>query len=86
LRRRIERAMKRIKTEIVIDFEKLHYATPKGIQALFSRKARSKKKGVEWRARLVNVGPALRQILAEIDAGSGSFEFADWKETHFPAQ
>jgi anti-anti-sigma regulatory factor len=77
LRKGIERTMKRIKAEIVIDFEKLHYATPKGIQALFSQKARSKKKGVEWRARLVNVGPALRQILAEIDASSGLFELAD---------
>jgi len=86
LRKGIERAMKRIKTEIVIDFEKLHYATPQGIQALFSQKAKPKKKGVEWRARLVNVGPALRQILAEIDAGSGLFEFADWKEKRFPAQ
>jgi radical SAM superfamily enzyme YgiQ (UPF0313 family)/anti-anti-sigma regulatory factor len=77
LRRRIETARKRIKAEVVIDFEKLHYATPKGIQALFSRNAKSRKKGVEWRARLVNVGPALRQILAEIDAGSGTFELAD---------
>jgi radical SAM superfamily enzyme YgiQ (UPF0313 family)/anti-anti-sigma regulatory factor len=79
LRRGIEVAMKRIKAEVVIDFEKLQYATPKGIQALFAWKDQSKKKGQEWKARLVNVGPVLREILRQIDAGTGSsrFELAD---------
>lgn len=71
LRRRIEEVVKRKKTEIIIDFERLRYATPKGIQALFAWKDKSKKKGQEWRARLVNVGPALREILSQIDTGSG---------------
>lgn len=77
LRKRIEEVVKRKKTEIIIDFEKLHFATPKGIQALFSRKGKSRRKGVEWKARLVNVGPVLREILSQIDAGSRLFDLAD---------
>jgi len=78
LRKRIEGAVKRIKAEkIVIDFEKLRYATPQGIQALFARKKKSAKKGAAWKARLVNVGPVLREIVAQLDATSRRFEFAD---------
>ena len=77
LRKGIEGAMKRIKAEIVIDCGKLSYATPKGVQALFSGMAKSRKKRLEWRARLLNVGPALREVLRQIDAGSGFLEFVD---------
>ena len=77
LRKRIEGAMKRKKTEIVIDFERLRYATPKGIQALCAWKDRSKKKGEVWKARLVNVGPVLREVLTQLDPASRHFELAD---------
>jgi anti-anti-sigma regulatory factor len=77
LRRRIEEAVKRKRMEIVIDFERLRYATPQGIQALFARKGRSQKRGTPWKARLVHVGPALREILSQIDTGSARFDLAD---------
>ncbi|MDH7500236.1 MAG: radical SAM protein [candidate division NC10 bacterium] len=78
LRKKIEEVVKKIKTDkIVIDFEKLRYATPQGIQALFAQKSRAQGRRAAWKAKLIHVGPALREILAQIDAASHHFEFAD---------
>lgn len=77
LRRHIEEMVRRKRTEIVIDFECLRFATPKGIQALLAWKERSQKKGREWRAKLINVGPVLREVLNQIDAVSRRFELTD---------
>jgi len=78
LRRKIEEAVKKIKAEsIVIDCQGLLYATPRGIQALFSVRKSPRSQDKAWKAKLVHVGPRLREILAQMKAASARIEFAD---------
>lgn len=75
LLKRIDRLLKKIKMDVVIDCHRLRYATPKALEVLFAQRAQDLFRGA--RIRILNVHSSLREMLEKFNAPRGLFEISE---------